>query len=276
MSIGYKMVFIDLDGTTLTTDKRITPRTRRVIEGLEAAGIPVVISTGRAIYSIRQLFQEIRIQSPVITLNGSVIYEHVWGTVGKYHEIDRELLKELKDLILQRQEIDNLLFEGLSGYYTLQHDDEIVESFVQYRKRNPILLHEQEDFPEPITNLLVRPKEKKDEVHQWLQENTKDRFRFVKTSWHWLEGVNPKVNKGVSMQEVASSYGVSIQEVVAFGDEWNDLEMLAMAGLGVAMGNGCQEAKAIADLIAPTNDEEGVAKVLEEIFAFHLKEYKTS
>jgi hydroxymethylpyrimidine pyrophosphatase-like HAD family hydrolase len=76
------------------------------------------------------------------------------------------------------------------------------------------------------------------------------------------------------MSELASAYGIDLSEVIAIGDEWNDLEMLEMAGLGVAMGNGSEEAKERADLIAPTNDQEGVATILEEIFADFLIETK--
>ncbi len=263
----YKMVFIDLDGTTLTTDKRITPRTKHVLETLDASGIPVVITTGRSIYSVRNFFGQLGLESPVISLNGTVVYQHIKGQLQSYKHIEDSLLKELFDLFQKRDEIDNFMFEGLNDYYVLQSDRELRKSFIEIRKKPPLIVESQYCFNEPITNLLVRPREKKDEIHQWLLEHTSGRMHFVNTEWNWIEGINPGVNKGTAIKEMAESYGVTLDQVVAFGDEWNDLEMLEVAGLGVAMENGSNEAKEVADRIAPSNDHEGVAHILEELFS---------
>lgn len=269
----YKMVFIDLDGTTLTTDKRITPRTKRVIERLDESGIPVIITTGRSIYSVRNFYGHLGLTSPVITLNGTVVYQQIKGQLHSYKHIADDLLIELIELFQRRDEIDNFMFEGLSDYYVLQSDHELRKSFIEIRKKPPLLVEAEHRFNEPITNLLVRPREKKDEIHQWLLEHTNGRMHFVNTEWNWLEGLNPGVNKGTAIKEMAESYGVSIDQVVAFGDEWNDLEMLEVAGLGIAMENGSNEAKDRSDRIAPSNDREGVAQILEELFADVLAEH---
>lgn len=270
MSTSYKMVFIDLDGTTLTTDKQITPRTRQVIEKLDASGIPVVITTGRSIYSVRNFFSYLGLSSPVITLNGAVVYEGLLKGLQSYKQIEDEILLEMVSLFQKRDEIDNFMLEGLNDYYVLQSDHDLNKTFVEIRKKQPQLIDSAPRFTEPITNMLVRPREKKDEIHSWLLEHTNGKMHFVNTAWNWIEGINPSVNKGTAICELAASYGVSMDQVIAFGDEWNDLEMLAVAGLGVAMGNGSREAKEVADRIAPSNDREGVATVLEEIFAEQL------
>lgn len=274
MSKRYRMVFIDLDGTTLTTDKRVTPRTQQLLEHLDCHGIPVVINTGRSIYATRHVMKHVQLQSPVVTLNGTVIYQHQLGKIESYKHLPEELLDELIQLIRKCPEIDNYLCEGLDDYYVLQNDPDLVQSFAEIRPKQPIVVQSQQRFAEPITNILVRTREKKEEIYHWLVENTKGKFNFVYSPWHWLEGVNPKVNKGTAMSELAFAYGIDLSEVIAIGDEWNDLEMLEMAGLGVAMGNGSEEAKERADLIAPTNDQEGVATILEEIFADFLIETK--
>ncbi|CCQ92453.1 putative YitU [[Clostridium] ultunense Esp] len=273
MSQGYKMVLIDLDGTTLTDDKRITARTQKILEHLDAHGIPVVIATGRAIYSIRDLFRHISLRSPVIALNGSIIYKGVRGNVWEYEEFGNELLTEILDTLKKRTEIENILLEGIGEYYVKKYDQEIEETFVHYRHTLPIEFHS-EKVPEPVTNLLILPREKKDEIHDWLNERLAGKIKMIKTSWHWLEGMREYVNKGSAMKKVADLYRIPLHQVVAFGDEWNDLEMLEEAGLSIAMENGSEEAKARADLIAPSNDREGVAVMLEEIFADLLVETK--
>ncbi|WP_028987742.1 Cof-type HAD-IIB family hydrolase [Thermicanus aegyptius] len=273
MSQGYKMVLIDLDGTTLTDDKRITARTQKILEHLDAHGIPVVIATGRAIYSIRDLFRHISLRSPVIALNGSIIYKGVRGNVWEYEEFGNELLTEILDTLKKRTEIENILLEGIGEYYVKKYDQEIEETFVHYRHTLPIEFHS-EKVPESVTNLLILPREKKDEIHDWLNERLAGKIKMIKTSWHWLEGMREYVNKGSAMKKVADLYRIPLHQVVAFGDEWNDLEMLEEAGLSIAMENGSEEAKARADLIAPSNDREGVAVMLEEIFADLLVETK--
>ncbi len=267
------MVLIDLDGTTLTDDKRITARTQKILEHLDAHGIPVVIATGRAIYSIRDLFRHISLRSPVIALNGSIIYKGVRGNVWEYEEFGNELLTEILDTLKKRTEIENILLEGIGEYYVKKYDQEIEETFVHYRHTLPIEFHS-EKVPESVTNLLILPREKKDEIHDWLNERLAGKIKMIKTSWHWLEGMREYVNKGSAMKKVADLYRIPLHQVVAFGDEWNDLEMLEEAGLSIAMENGSEEAKARADLIAPSNDREGVAVMLEEIFADLLVETK--
>lgn len=271
LSQAYKMVFIDLDGTTLTSDKKITPRTRQVIERLDSIGIPVVITTGRSIYSVRNFYSYLQLSTPVITLNGTVVYEQLMGKLQSYKQLSEDMLLELIHLFSRHMDIDNFMFEGLEDYYVLQSDQELLHSFVEVRRKHPLVIDNGHRFNEPITNLLVRPRDNKKEVHQWLLEQTDGKVHFVNTEWNWIEGLNPSVNKGTAITEIAAQYGVSVDQVVAFGDEWNDIEMLQVAGLGIAMENGSRTAKEVADRIAPSNDREGVASILEELFAEQLE-----
>lgn len=273
MSSSYQMVLIDLDGTTLTDEKKITGRTKKVLEHLDANGIPVVIATGRAIYTIRDLFRHIALRAPVIALNGAVIYEQVRGKVWDYDPIGEGLLQDFIQALYANPSIDNLLFEGIGQYYTQKYDHDIQESFVTYRHIPPKEIGEIR-ANDPITNLLVRPKKDKEKVYGWLNEKYGDEIKFVKTEWHWLEGMQTHVHKGSAMKKVADIYSIPLSQVVAFGDEWNDVEMLSSAGLSIAMENGSESAKAVADLIAPPNEKEGVAVMLEEIFADLLIETK--
>lgn len=267
MAQSYKMVFLDLDGTTLTSDKKITPRTRRILEKLDHSGIPVVITTGRSIYSVRNFFGYLGITSPVITLNGAVVYSQITGSLQSYKQIPEDVVYELIGLFHKHGEIDNYMFEGISDYYVRKSDRELRRSFIEIRKKRPLLIDEEHRFTEPITNLLVRSLDKKDEIHQWLQERTSGKMHFVNTEWNWIEGINPGVHKGSAVAEMAEAYGVSLDQVVAFGDEWNDIEMLQTVGLGFAMENGSEEAKSVASYVAHANDREGVATILEELFA---------
>ena len=89
----------------------------------------------------------------------------------------------------------------------------------------------------------------------------------TQTSRHLLEFHHPTVSKGAGLAEVARTLGMRPEQVVAFGDSHNDLEMLQFAGLGVAMGNASAELKAVAGLVAPSNDEDGIAHVLQRVLS---------
>lgn len=264
----YRMVCVDLDGTTLTTDKRLTSRTKNILEHLDAHGVPVIIATGRAIYSVRELFYDVRLSHPVVTLNGAVIFEGLSGSVLYYEKIDEQALLKLLMLAEKDARIENMLLEALNGYYVRRYDEEVQKTFADYRKIPPRTLDVQSLSDEAVTNLLLRPRdEDKAYVHAQLQEALNGEIYFAKTSWTWIEGIRAGVHKAQAMRTVARRLGIPLEAVVAFGDEWNDVEMLQEAGLGIAMENGSELAKAAADLIAPSNDEEGVARMLEEIFA---------
>lgn len=264
----YQMVCVDLDGTTLTTDKRITPRTKNILEHLDAHGVPVIIATGRAIYSVRELFFDVHLKHPVITLNGAVVFERLSGSVFGYEKIDEQALIKLLELAERDARIENMLLEALNGYYVRRYDEEVQKTFTDYRKIPPRTLDLQSLSNEAVTNLLLRPRdEDKAYVHAQLQEALNGEIYFAKTSWTWIEGIRAGVHKAHAMRTVARRFGIPLEAVVAFGDEWNDVEMLQEAGLGIAMENASELAKAAADYVAPPNDEEGVARMLEEIFA---------
>ena len=96
-----------------------------------------------------------------------------------------------------------------------------------------------------------------------------DTLYITKTEDEYLEFMDPAVNKGHALTEVATHLGLTASECAAFGDSFNDMPMLEWAGLGVAMASGRDELKAIAQKIAPPADDDGVAAVLAELFPIH-------
>jgi len=271
----YRMVFLDLDGTALTSEKKITPRTAHLVEHLDAHGVPVIIATGRAIFAVREFFREVRLESPVVTLNGSVIFSHLQGAPAEYHPIPWTWLKEFFQVVQGSDRLQNLLFESIHGYYILTYDHEVLETFTDYRNLPPRVITLEKPVSEPVTNLLLRPRripEDKEALHYELNSALDGRIRFFKTSWEWIEGVRYGVNKGAAMERLALTYGIPLASVVALGDEWNDVEMIQKAGVGVAMGNAIDAVKAVADVVAQTNDEDGAARALEDIFHDFLVE----
>ncbi|RKQ83668.1 hypothetical protein C7438_1698 [Brockia lithotrophica] len=275
MKMRYRMIFLDLDGTALTSEKRITPRTAHLVQHLEAHGVPVVIATGRAIFAVREFLRDVRLASPVVTLNGAVVFSHLYGAPQEYHPIPWAWLQEFFQVVQKSGRLQNLLFESIHGYYVLTYDHEIFETFTDYRNLPPKVITLDKPVSDPVTNLLLRPRripEDKELLYRELNAALDGRIRFFKTSWEWIEGVRYGVNKGAAMERIALTYGIPLDSVVALGDEWNDLEMIQKAGLGVAMGNAVDAIKAVADLVAPSNDEEGAARVLEEIFYDFLVE----
>ncbi|QZA32527.1 Cof-type HAD-IIB family hydrolase [Hydrogenibacillus sp. N12] len=273
MARDFRMVLVDLDGTALTSEKTITPRTRSILTRLEASGVRVVIATGRAIYSVRTLFQDVPFQGPVIALNGAAIFSGLTGPLWHVEAIDAEALDLTMAVLGQERRIRNLLFEAPDAYFVSRFDDEVRTTFADYRNLEPHPLEPDRVRQAPVTNILVRPEEPdKEAVHAYLSALLGAHVRFIRTTWTWLEGLKAGVTKATAMHVLARRFGISPSEIVAVGDEWNDVEMLREAGLGIAMANGSDLAKAAADVIAPPNDEDGLARVLEDVFAVRLKD----
>ncbi|MBE3596724.1 MAG: HAD family phosphatase [Hydrogenibacillus sp.] len=204
MAAVYRMVFIDLDGTTLTTEKTMTPRTRAVLDRLERVGISVVIATGRAIYSVRELFHDVPFRGPVITLNGAVVFRGLWAPVWHMETIDTGTLREALQALEREPRIINILLESPDGYFVRRFDEEVRETFTEYRKIEPRLLAPEAVREAVVTNMLVRPDDgHKDFVHDMLQEMLGHSVSFAKTSWTWLEGLKAGVSKATAMRVVA-------------------------------------------------------------------------
>lgn len=242
MTTKYKLLALDMDGTVLNEEQKISQENRQAIAAAINAGITVMFSTGRGVQSVLPYVEQLELESPLVSVNGS----EVWSAPHQLHKrivMPADIISRLHKMAVQTG----------SWYWAyavegLFNRDQWADSV----DKNTWLKF---GFYEENTQLLS---EIRAEVASW------DLFEITNSNVNNIE-LNPKgISKGSGMLEVCKLQGIGMHEVVAMGDSLNDLSMIKAAGLGVAMGNAQDELKANADLVTVTNDEHGVAKIIHE------------
>lgn len=266
MLTPYKAVFIDLDGTLLNRQSQISPRNAACIKKLVSRGIRVVFATGRPVESIRTLLGSVHDQDPVISLSGSMINQTLFGPPMKMQTIPFETVHQVLDACRSMGTVDNILLDESDGFYALKQSPDLEEFIGMYNKHPKSFTYDA--IPSaPVLSVLIYSKDNRRAIYNTLQEKFADSVHFTYfKEYPWIELSTFGSNKAVAMTDVCESLGIKVSEAIAIGDGANDLEMIAAAGLGIAMANADDEVKAVSDRLAPHHAEDGVAQVLGEIF----------
>lgn len=257
-----KLIALDLDGTLLTTDKTLTPRTLRAVERTVQAGTKVVLCTGRPPRTARPFAEQLGLVELAIVYNGGAVYDFARDMALCRYDFPMEVAHTAIERLRARYPEVMCGAETAYGWFVDTARYEIVRRGAVPYEPEPDGVGEVESFlRESVTKLLFwHPSEDAETLAEALHGVS------VHCTWSMpglLEVIAPEVNKQVALARVAADLGVAAHEVAAFGDQNNDKEMLAWAGMGVAMSNGSAPVRALADLVAPSNDEDGVAQVLE-------------
>ena len=270
--MSIKLIALDLDGTLLTTDKRITARTRAAIEECEKRGIEIVPATGRAMRAVPAEILELPGVRYGIFTNGASVWDireeksiaaqYIdWQTALKAIEI-LERYPMLYDLYIEGRGICEAQFlERLEEFGVPPENCRIIRSS---RQPVPNLIAYLKEFHPPVQkiNLIFREKAVKAEVRRELSQID---ALSVTSSLPWNLEVNAQgATKGGGLERLRAHLNMSREETMAFGDGENDLPMLQAAGLGIAMENGADFLKKQADIITLTNDRDGVAAAIEQ------------
>lgn len=264
----YKLIALDVDGTLLKEDKSISPAVKEAIAKASAKGVKVVITTGRPVKGITKILDELDLRAEgdyAIGYNGGVIQkthnEEVYSQI-LMPEDSFELLYRLsldlnvhihlltsKEVITPNRDISHYtVLEAFMNQIQLLY--KTPEEMVKIKDVNKIMLI---DHPEVLDEAIKQ-------LPDWIYE----KFNLVKSAPYFLEILPKEVSKGVGIKMLADSLGIKQEEIIAVGDADNDLDMIEFAGLGVAMGNAFENVKKVANYISKTNEEDGVAHVINK------------
>lgn len=258
----YRLLAIDLDGTLLTPQHTLSPYTISVLQKAVDAGMFLVVATGRVPYIFHEIGKQLPLNAPQITSNGSTIIDVHTGDI--LHEQFIPV-----DLVLPAMQAVHSLGMQLCCYT----DTILYAEKSLYDLGNWYLAGVPVTTTEDITRLSTTPCIKLGtygdaamirEKRQELERMFAGKLYVTQTAQEWLEILHPEVSKANALQIVMRLLDVKPEEVIAFGDNHNDLDMLRVAGLGIAMGNAHDEVKAVADYITTTNAEDGVALAIEK------------
>lgn len=271
---NIRLIAADLDGTLLTDRKQLTERTARALRQAIAAGIHVVPVTGRPMTGIPEEILSIPGIRYVISSNGAVTRDRSEGRDLRTALIDPETAAAIAEMPLERGLIHCVFMDGAG--YCEQHFFEMqiaryggtpLETYVRKSRRIT------EDLREEIMRKGRRGAEniwisadssaERDELDRVIRERWP--VRTVLTAAADVEVGSAEADKGKALKDLAARIGVRREEIMAVGDNENDLGMLREAGFAVAMGNGSGEIRALADFVTETNERGGAAAVIERI-----------
>ena len=266
--LNKKLIAIDLDGTTLNQDSMITSKTKETLKKAINAGHHVSIATGRPFRMSHQFYQQLELTTPMVNFNGALVHipnQHWDGERETLinREIAFEILSQKKQLNL-----DFIAAENRDTFFIDSFDFFDEKIFASSRRGEKNLLSPKNLTTNP-TSLLVRTDKRF--AGAVSAELTRQFGSYVDVrTWGGptaiLEIVSKGIQKAKGVQEIANYLSIDQKDVIAFGDEHNDLELLDYAGWGVAMANGTDQLKGIANDVTPlSNQEEGLAVYLEKL-----------
>lgn len=258
-----RLVATDLDGTLLHSDGTVTGRTRAVLAELDARGVPVVFTTGRPVRWMEDLWDDVGGHGLAICSNGGVVYDVAQRRVRDFRPVPREVGLAIAELLREAVPGTALAIEHTAGWaseadFPTRADDRAERTRGDYA----------EIYREDVVKILAVHREL-DPEEFWRQVEAVVGDQVV-TTWSstfaLVEISAAGVTKATTLATIAAEMGLGPEEVVAFGDMPNDLAMLEWAGTSYAMANAHPSVRDLADHLAPSNDDDGVAMVLSDLF----------
>ena len=262
----YKMIVLDLDGTLTNNKKEITPCTKQALMQAQAAGVHVVLASGRPTYGIVPLAEELKLKDNsgyILAFNGGKIIDCTNNEVLFEQKLDEQLVPILFQEA-KKAGMEILTYQG-EGIAATNKDDKYVqhEAFI-----NKMPVTQYDDFLNqlvyPINKcLIVGDPTPLHELELRLAKELEGKMDVYRSADFFLECVPLGIDKARALDRLISSLGISREEVIACGDGYNDLSMIRFAGLGVAMANAAKDIQSEADFVTLSNEEDGVAHVIE-------------
>jgi Cof subfamily protein (haloacid dehalogenase superfamily) len=276
MTSAYDALVLDLDGTLLGESGAVHPRNLEVLRAAADRGVRVMIATGRSSLSAHPILEQLALATPAVVFNGGGLYdasqrkmleERVLSnrTLARAlaHGRERDWLTVLmcadrKLALAPRDEIEARALAMMTGLRHVARQDLTAEFVmrVTFFSRE----HETSDaFGEEVERSVAEPIYLTHFPLSILPSHRESRL-------HVVDVHPPCRGKGEAMRVLQEWYGIPAHRVVAVGDATNDIPMLEAAGLGVAMGDGMEEARAVADRIIGGHDTTAIAELVEELF----------
>lgn len=244
-------------------DGLLRPRTLDALRRARAAGLHVIVVTGRMVQSVRRALEPAVLDDPVICYQGAVVAD-ADGTWLRHVPVALGLAREALEFVAAEGYSPNV-YVGDELYVSA-----VSKSAREYAEFQQLRIHPVGDLlhwlSQPPTKLVcVGDPRKLDRLEQRAKEHFAERMYISKSLPYFLEFAAAGVTKGAGLDFLAERMGFGPEQTVAFGDGENDVELVEWAGYGVAVENAHERVKAVADWVAPSAADEGVAQVLDAL-----------
>lgn len=270
MEFKPKALFLDLDGTLLNDRKEITPGNRAAIERALAAGHRVVITTGRPLVSAIEQARRLELTSPgcyLIAFNGGILYDMGARKVLFEETVPLDLVRAVYEEA-NRRELHIQTYDERRVLVEPRCDDDALRRYCANILMEYAVIPGVDALTREPAKLLVIDFEHKEPLlsfRDWVLERYGERLDSFFSCEEYLEIIPRGLSKGSALLQLAGRLGIPREHTVSAGDAANDLSMLEAAGIGVAMCNGTDEAKAAADAVTTRdNNHDGIAEVIEK------------
>lgn len=267
-----KLVALDLDGTTLTSDKKVSERTKKALGKAAEKGVHVVIATGRGFSSLPDEVKNIKGVKYAVCANGADIRMVSDGTSVYRSFICERQASHVLEYLKDKEYMLEIFVDG-KAYIGQKYYDDVIEGRIGYRMKdyiantrkpvNDIIEFAKEHLSE-IENISIFFEDLSEKNRLWQNMKQFDSVTVTSSFPHNIEIGGSNTSKASALLHLADKLEVNSEEMMCCGDSLNDMAMLQTAGIAVAMANSEESVKEAADFVTDTNDDDGVAKAVEK------------
>ena len=264
-----QLLVLDIDGTIAGESNEIRQPVLRAIQAAQSMGIQVAIATGRMYCSALRFHREVGSTLPLLAYQGAWIQDPATQQLHRHWPVSKQTAQQLLDYFEQPQ-----LRSLLSVHFYINDQlyvRELTPETQIYSQRSGIKPRAVGDLRQVLTDEPTKVLALSDDtividrlLGSLRQQYTPAELYLTKSVATFFEATNPFANKGTGVRYLAELLGIDAANVMAIGDNFNDVEMLEYAGIGVAMGNAPEDVKAVAQWVAPTIEQDGAAAAIEE------------
>lgn len=274
-----RLLVLDIDGTIAGDSNQVSPKLKQVVRAIQAKGIRVAIATGRMYCSALRFHREIGSTLPLLAYQGALIQDPVTQTCYRHWPVAHHIALELLDYFEQPALKETVLVHVYIG--DRLYVREITAATIAYAQRSEIQPHAVSDLRQILTTnptkVLAMSRDytatlaAQGALIAQLHKNLRERYSpaelyLTQSSGQFLEAAKPGADKGTAVSYLTEEIlNLKPHNTMVIGDNFNDLEMIAYAGIGIAMGNAPAAVKAIADWIAPDIEADGAAAAIAEL-----------
>ena len=265
-----KLLVLDIDGTIAGESNEIRQPVLQAIQAAQSRGIQVALATGRMYRSALRFHREVGSTLPLLAYQAAWIQDPATQQLHRHWSVSKQTAEQLLDYFEQPQ-----LRSLLSVHFYINDQlyvRELTPETQIYAQRSGIEPRAVGDLRQVLTDEPTKVLALSDDtvvIDQLLgslrQQYTPAELYLTKSVATFFEATNPLANKGTGVRYLAELLGIGAANVMAIGDNFNDVEMLEYAGIGVAMGNAPEDVKAIAQWVAPSIEQDGAAAAIEEL-----------
>jgi Cof subfamily protein (haloacid dehalogenase superfamily) len=257
-----KIIAIDVDGTLLNDDHEITPLTMDVLHKAQKRGCCIMLASGRGPQNGLPVMDQLGIEGWMITHNGAVTVD------SKTKEVISRFPFSIEQVwpVIEYARANGIHFDICDDFdHFVEGASDMASGMYQQFGIQPIFVPTLDGWQDPIVKFTLCGKA---EQLDRAMEEFGHRFpgvNVIRSGIQFIDIFHGQASKGNALRDVCEKYGILREEVISFGNYFNDVDMIQFAGLGVAMDNSPDGVKAAADRVAPSNNDDGVAKVLIEV-----------